>query len=384
MPWKESTLMSQRQEFALLASNPSVNFSELCQRFGISRKTGYKWRGRHKSQGLAGLTDRSRRPLKSPRKTSEEVEQKVVKLRHQHHAWGGRTIRARLEALGEADLPAPSTITDILHRHKLISPEDSHSHIPFQRFEHPAPNDLWQMDFKGDFPTAAQRCYPLTVLDDHSRFNVCLQASADQKTNTVKQALTTVFRRYGLPWRMTMDNGVPWGAPGSPRGTWTQLTVWLVQIGIRVSHSRPYHPQTQGKNERFHRTLKTELLRDYAWRDLSDCQMRFDTWRDLYNCERPHQALQMAVPASRYEPSKRPFPEDLPPPEYPAGDLIRRVQSHGTIYYHRREYFVGEAFRGLDLALRPTTSDGVFEVWFCHQKIKTVDLNRSGETDDDR
>ena len=382
MPWKESTPMSQRQEFVLLASNPSINFSELCQRFGISRKTGYKWRGRHQSHGLAGLEDQSRRPLNSPGKTSAQVEQKVVEIRRQNRAWGGRTIRARLEALGEADLPAASTITDILRRHNLISPEDSQSRTPYQRFEHPTPNDLWQMDFKGDFPTTAGRCYPLTILDDHSRFAICLQASANQKTETVKQALTAVFRRYGLPWRMTMDNGAPWGAPGAPRGTWTQLTVWLLRLGIRVSHSRPYHPQTQGKDERFHRTLQTELLRDYAWRDLSECQTRFDTWRDLYNCERPHQALQMAVPASRYEPSKRPFPELLPTPEYPAGDLVRRVQSNGTIYYHQREYFVGEAFRGLDLALRQTTSDGVFEVWFCHQKIKTLDLNVPLETVD--
>jgi transposase InsO family protein len=375
MPWKESTPMSQRQEFVLIAHTRSIKFSQLCQRYGISRKTGYKWLKRHQDQGLTGLENQSRRPVNSPSKTSAEVEQKVVELRYKNRAWGGRTIRARLEASGETELPAPSTITEILHRHHLILPEESQARARFQRFEHPAPNDLWQMDFKGDFPTAERRCYPLTVLDDHSRFAICLQASANQKTETVKQALTTVFRRYGLPWRMTMDNGAPWGAPGAPRGTWTQLTVWLVQLGIRISHSRPYHPQTQGKNERFHRTLKTELLRDYAWRDLSECQMRFDAWRDLYNCERPHQALQMAVPASRYEASKRPFPEQLPPPEYPAGDLIRRVQSNGMIYYHQRTYFVGEAFRGLDLALRLTTSENIFEVWFCHQKIKTLDLN---------
>lgn len=381
MPWNETTPMSERQEFVLLANHPSVNFTQLCQRFGISRKTGYKWRQRHQSLGLTGLQDRSRRPLSSPRQTSAKVEDKIVELRCQHRAWGGRKIRARLEALGEVSLPAPSTITAILHRRELISPEDSQARTRFQSFEHPAPNDLWQMDFKGDFATTEGRCYPLTLLDDHSRFALCLEASANQKTGTVRQALTTVFRRYGLPWHMTMDNGAPWGAPGAPAGTWTQLTVWLLWQGIRVSHSRPYHPQTQGKDERFHRTLKTELLRDYAWRDLSECQVRFDAWRDSYNCERPHQALQMAVPASRYEPSQRPFAEKLPPLEYPAGDLVRRVQGKGTIYYRQREYFIGEAFRGLDLALRPTTSDGIFEVWFSHQKIKTLDLKKEIESD---
>jgi transposase InsO family protein len=268
----------------------------------------------------------------------------------------------------------------MLHRHQQIAPEASAQHQSFRRFEHPEPNDLWQMDFKGHFTTAAGRCHPLTVLDDHSRFALELRACADEGYQTVQNALTTVFRRYGLPWRMTMDNGHPWGVYLEGRCRWTRLTVWLLRLGVRVSHSRPFHPQTQGKDERFHRTLKVELLRDYAWRDLHECQVRFADWRDQYNCQRPHESLQMQVPAARYRVSIRPFPELLPAVEYPSDSLVRRVQKNGVIYLQNRILFVGEAFQGLDVALRPTTTNGLFEVYFCHQQVTTLDLNMpSGE-----
>jgi len=374
MPWKEITQMSQRQEFVLLASAPDANLSQLSARFAISRKTAYKWLARYQAAGLQGLADQSRRPQTSPCQTSPDIEQLVLTLRDQHPAWGGRKLHARLQALGHQPLPAPSTITAILHRHQKIPPETAAAHRAWHRFEHAHPNDLWQMDFKGDFQTAAGRCYPLTILDDHSRFALGLRACGDTKTASVQATLTAVFRRYGLPWRMTMDNGHPWGLYSGGSCRWTQLTVWLLRLGVRVSHSRPFHPQTQGKDERFHRTLKAELLRDYAWRDLSECQQRFDGWRDLYNCERPHEALQMAVPASRYQASNRPFPEPLPAVEYPDDKLVRRVQSNGTIFVKQRGYFIGEAFRGLEVALRPTTTDGLYEVWFCYQAIQKLDL----------
>jgi transposase InsO family protein len=374
MPWKESTCMSQRREFVLLANFPEVNLSQLCGRFGISRKTGYKWRARFQANDTRALADQSRRPQHSPRRTLPSVEEPVLALRAEHPAWGGRKLRARLVALGYSGVPAASTITAILQRHQLIAPEESLHHQSFRRFEHPEPNDLWQMDFKGYFATAAGRCHPLTVLDDHSRFALELRACADERAETVQNALTTVFRRYGLPWRMTMDNGGPWGVYLDGRCRWTRLTVWLLRLGVRVSHSRPYHPQTQGKDERFHRTLKVELLRDYAWRDLHECQDRFVHWRDQYNCQRPHEALQMQVPAARYRVSARPFPECLPSIQYPADSIVRRVQKNGVIYLHQRILFVGEAFHGLDVALRPTTTDGLYEVYFCHQQVATLDL----------
>ena len=373
MPWKESTCMSQRREFVMLATANDINLSQLCERYGISRKTGYKWLSRFRAPS-SGLADQSRRPHHSPWRTRADIETQVVKLRRQHPAWGGRKLRARLIALGYTNVPAASTITAILHRYQLIAPEEALRPQSFQRFEHPQPNDLWQMDFKGHFPTAAGRCYPLTVLDDHSRFALELRACADERRETVQQALTNVFRRYGLPWRMTMDNGSPWGRYMDGRSRWTRFTVWLLRLGVCVSHSRPFHPQTQGKDERFHRTLKVELLRDFAWRDLPQCQNRFDSWRHQYNCQRPHEALQLQVPATRYRVSVRPFPEHLPALEYPSDSLVRRVQKSGVIYWHHQPYFVGEAFYGLDVALRPTTVDGRYDVYFCQQQVATLDL----------
>jgi len=361
----------------MLANAADRNVSQLCARFGISRKTGYKWRARFQAGQVAALADQSRRPHRSPLRTPVTIEDQVLALRGEHPAWGGRKLRARLLALGYVNVPAASTITAILHRHQLVAPEESLRHQTWKRFEHPEPNDLWQMDFKGDFATAAGRCHPLTILDDHSRFALELRACANERTDTVQNALTAVFRRYGLPWRITMDNGFPWGVYLGGRCRWTHFTVWLLRLGVSVSHSRPFHPQTQGKDERFHRTLKLELLRDYAWRDLQDCQSRFEGWRHQYNCERPHEALQLQVPAARYRISARPFPERLPAIEYPADAIVRRVQQNGVIYLHRKTYFVGEAFYRLDVALRPTTTDGFYKLYFANQQIGTLDLKVS-------
>lgn len=242
MSWKVSSLMSQRREFVRLAQAEGVNFSQLCERFGISRKTGYKWLKRFSAKGDEGLADHSRRPLQSPHRTDQEIEQAICQLRDKHPAWGGRKLHARLKALGQEDTPAPSTITGILRRHSRLDPRESEKHQAWQRFEHPSPNDLWQMDFKGDFALEAGRCYPLTALDDHSRFALILKACADQSTETVRAALTETFRRYGLPGRMTMDNGAPWGACGNEQSHYTVLTAWLLRIGVLVTHSRPRHP----------------------------------------------------------------------------------------------------------------------------------------------
>lgn len=212
---------------------------------------------------------------------------KVLAVREAHPTWGGRKIAARLCHLGEHSVPAPSTITAIVHRHDRIDPAESAKRGPWRRFEHAAPNDLWQMDFKGEFKMANGRwCYPLTVLDDHSRFNLALRACGDQKRPTVQSQLTAVFQRYGLPQAMLMDNGTPWSVSHSI-GAYTKLSVWLLRLQIRVIRGRPYHPQTQGKEERFHRTLNTELLQGRPFNDLRHSQMQFDPWREIYNHPRP-------------------------------------------------------------------------------------------------
>lgn len=369
MPWQESSTMSLRQEFVMLATAQGANRGLLCRRFEISRKTGYKWLAREREG--APLADQSRKPHSSPTRTSETVEAAILELRDQHPAWGARKLRRRLADLGWRELPAPSTVQAILMRHGRIDPTQSELHTAWQRFEHEAPNALWQMDFKGHVPVASMACHPLTVLDDHSRFNLCLQACVDQQGATVQGHLSAIFRRYGLPWRMAVDNGPPWG--DSPQHPYTPLVAWLIRLGVRMSHSRPYHPQTLGKEERFHRTLKAEVLRQ-PFADMNAIQRGFDRWRHIYNFERPHESIAMHTPASRYVSSTRCMPEHLPPIEYAPGDIIRRVQRKGFISHRGKDWTVGKAFAGYPVALRSTSVDGVFEVYFCHQKISQIDL----------
>ncbi len=324
MPWRECSIMSQRQEFVALASAQGAKVRALCRRFGISATTAYKWLARHR-QGEA-LKDRSRRPQNSPGRTDGRLEREVLALRQQHPAWGGRKLRARLLAMDLKGVPAASTITEILRRHGCLSPSESIKHQPWQRFERSRPNELWQMDFKGHVPMhRGGRCHPLTVLDDHSRFAVALRACADERLETVREEFIAVFRRYGLPEQILSDNGPPWGTPGSARG-YTRLTIWMLRLGVRVIHGRPEHPQTQGKAERFHRTLMAELLSRQDLRDLGEAQRTFDAWRRMYNLERPNEALGNAVPASRYQPSPRLYPERLPALAFGPDDLIRRVR----------------------------------------------------------
>ncbi len=373
MPWKEVSLMSQRRDFVALASSENANLRELCRRFKISPTTGYKWLNRYQDTGESGLQDRSRRPHHSPTKTAADKEQLIVELRHKHPAWAGRKLHARLLELKHKNLPAPSTCQAILKRHGLIDPLEARKHKPFQRYEKANPNELWQMDFKGDFKVAVGRCYPFTIVDDYSRFNIALQACARNTTPIIQACLIDVFRLYGLPDWITCDNGPPWGS--SFRGHYTQLGVWLIRIGIGLSHSRPYHPQTQGKDERFHRTLQTEVLRyQTATITLAKCQQLFVDWRQVYNHERPHEALGQKVPASRYQPSLRSYPEKLPAIEYGPNDIVRKVRGYGHIKFAGKEFHIGSAFFGLHIALRATTKDGVFEVFFCQQQLGMLSL----------
>ena len=365
--------MSLRREFVMLARAEGANIRELCRRYGIQPRIGYKWLARYAREGEAGLADRSRRPKRSPLKTGAETEGKVVALRRQHPCWGGRKLRRRLVELGESEVPSASAITAILHRHGLIAPEASGKAGPFQRFERAWPNELWQMDFKGHFAVLSGRCHPLTVLDDHSRYALGIEACGDEQDPTVRGRLVPIFRRYGLPYAMLMDNGSPWGDSG--REGFTMLTAWLMRLGVRVIHGRPYHPQTQGKDERFHRTLKGEVLNGRSFCDLGQCQRAFDRWRHVYNHERPHEALELNTPITRYRPSQRSFPEQLPDIEYGPGDLVRKTDADGFIGFKNRRWRVGKAFRRQPVALRHTNEDGVFAVFFCTEPIGTINLN---------
>ena len=376
MAWKDVSVMSERLEFVVLASAEGANVSELCRRFGVSRKTGYKWLSRYATEGSAGLADQSRRPLDSAGRTSAELEQRVLALRVAHPAWGGRKLRRRLQDLKHVAVPAASTITSILRRHGRLDERAGAGQANMQRFEHEAPNDLWQMDFKGHFAmTRGGRCHALTVLDDHSRYSIGLRACDNERTETVQGELIEMFRHSGLPRRMLMDNGPPWGDMADQ--PWTRLTAWLVRLGISISHGRPYHPQTQGKDERFHRTLAAEVLRDRSFSDLIDTQQAFDPWRQVYNTERPHEALSLAVPASRYRASERSYPETLPVIEYAPDVQVRRASLKGVIKFDSRSIRIGRAFSGEPVGVRPTPTAGLYEVFYAHQTLGRFDVSQT-------
>jgi transposase InsO family protein len=305
----------------------------------------------------------------------------VLAVRDAHPAWGARKLARCLERDGYLS-PAVSTVHEILRRHGRVEAAAGRSGQAFQRFEKPAPNLLWQMDFKGWVALAnGVRCHPLTMVDDHSRYSLCLKACDNQQSSTVQGHLDTTFRRYGLPDAMFVDNGTPWGDSSGAR--WTRLGVWLLKLGVELLHSRPYHPQSRGKNERFHRTLKDEVFAFKRLRDLAEAQRVFDDWRAIYNLERPHQALCQDVPANRYQPSVRSMPDRLPAVDYDAHEIVRTVPAtKDYIRFKGGLWKVPQAFRGERLAIRPRTTDGHYGIFFGAHQIATIDLTHKQSVGD--
>lgn len=363
--------MDLRREFVLLAEHADVNFGALCRRFGISRPTGYKWRRRYRAEGVAGLVERSRRPHTSPDRTLPAIEEAILAVRDEHPGWGGRKIKAFLAGQGQEPLPSPSTITRILDRHGRLEETTASRQGPYQCFEAAAPNELWQMDFKGHFALEQGRCHPLSILDDHSRFLLGLIACGEEGRHTVQRQLMRLFERYGLPRRILSDNGSPWGAPSGGR---TTLEVWLLHLGVKVSHGRPGHPETQGKIERFHRTLKAEVVSGSLFPDLASCQAAFDRWRLHYNTERPHDALDLAVPISRYRPSPRVYAGQVPVLDYAPEESVRTVKQDGFVAYQGGHYRVGKGWRGQRVALRPTRDPQVVHAYLGRHFITDLHL----------
>ena len=373
MPWKEVSIVSLRKEFVALAELPGANISELCRRYEISRKTAYKWLNRVRSGHADSLHNHSTRPRRSPNKTPDAIEELIIKARLRYCEWGARKLKKVLENEGHQCLPSPSTITEILRRNDLLKTSSEQHRGPWKRFEHAHANDLWQMDFKGPISTHLGGYHALTVLDDHSRYSLGIEICRRQTYCDTKAALTSIFRRSGLPKRMTMDNGNPWG---NNHGRWTRFAVWLIDQGIGVSYSRPYHPQTQGKDERFHRSLKAELLSRNNFKDASHLQAGCNDWRLLYNQKRPHESLDMNVPISRYQSSPRAYKEEVLPFEYSAVDAVRVVNKVGQISYRGKMYKISEAFRGQKIGMRPTDVDGIVAIYYRHQRVTQLDLRQ--------
>ena len=364
MPWETTTAMDQRKEFILEASVEDANISQLCLKYGISRKTGYKWINR--AAMSLPLCDQSRRPHQQPSKTAIELEQRIVQMRLDHPAWGGKTIRAALEAAGVEGLPSSKTCCNILKRNGLIDPAESQKHTAFQRFEKEHCNEMWQTDFKGDFLLGnGTRCYPLTILDDHSRFSIRIEPKTS--ASGVVDSFILAFQEFGLPNSVLSDNGAQF--TGAHKGL-SQFERFLMDLDILPIHGRPIHPQTQGKIERFHRTLKAEALR-VTPANMEEARARLNNWRWIYNEMRPHHALGLKTPASVYEASTRPY---YKPKKYlyDEGARLIKVNNWGYLRFGPMRIYLSEAMADTYVEIRCAEND-TFSVLYRNYKIASID-----------
>lgn len=366
MPWKDKTVEELRKEF-INALKTSKNFSSLCREFGISRKTGYKWVERNNQS--CSLSDRSHAPLHIPGKTPTYIEDAIMRVRADNPEWGAKTILKVLENNGYVDLPCIRTANNILKRNGCISQTESQKRQAFLRFQRDHCNELWQIDFKGDFPLLdGTRCFPFDIIDDCSRY--CLGIFPKNNTIGVMQSMELVFRKYGLPNAILSDNG---GQFAGFQGGYTQFERWLMDLDILPIHGRPLHPQTQGKIERFHRTMKNELLKRNTFIDLSDAEKHLQEWRIKYNEVRPHEAIDMYCPADIYEPSERKYPDQIEQYAYSGLYRILKVNCKGYLRFDSKVFYLSETMAGAELELRPN-GGGYASICYRNYKIAEVDL----------
>ena len=367
MPWESKTVEEIRKEF-VLAAEKSNNFSSLCREFGITRKTGYKWVSRYKS-GLP-LTDMSRCPSVTPNRTPPETEKLIVDLRSDNPGWGAKTIKKVLENQGNENIPCVKTVNNILNRFGCISEEESLKHQPFQRFERSRCNELWQTDFKGEFLTAdGKYCYPLDILDDHSRFLIKIKPYLGTG-NVVKSTFEAAFKEYGMPDAVLSDNGAQFA--GFKHG-YTQFEKWLMNLNILPIHGRIKHPQTQGKIERFHRTLKDELLKHNTFLDLNDADKQLQLWREKYNNIRPHEALGMKCPSEVYEASSREYKGIIPAYEYSGQYHVIKINSWGYARFDKWQVYLSETMIDEYIEFRPNPHGDSFIACYRNFKIAEFD-----------
>jgi len=364
MPFKQMEVREQRVEFVVRALRGTEPLSWLCREFGISRPTGYLWVARYREGGLAAIEERSRRPEHSPTQTSPELEARIRALREVFPDWGARKLAVLLDRQG-LRIPS-STIHRVLLRLGLVRDQDRHG-AATKRFEREQPNELWQMDFKGpkNWPKS---CTALSVIDDHSRYLVALAATARPEGALVRQHLERAFRECGLPQAMLMDHGIPWWNWQSFAGS-TQLSLWLMRQGIRLCFSGIRHPQTQGKVERFHGSMERALTHRGVPSD--GHQQWLDDYRREYNYIRPHEALDMQTPASRWQPSPRPFIPNPPAWEYPEGAWTLKVDIHGTIDIRDQSYRIAKSLIGE--RVRIVEAEQRYLIYYCNTLIRELD-----------
>ncbi|MGW9233108.1 IS481 family transposase [Pseudorhizobium sp. NPDC055634] len=378
MPWKEISVMEERLRFvARLLEGEGM--SEVCRAFGISRKTGYKIFNRYKDDGLEALTDRSRRPVRYANQLPDPVEAMIVRLKREKPYWGARKIRELLikRLAGDVRIPAKSTVHAVLDRHGLVSQARKRNRANkaegTQLSQALEPNDLWCVDFKGEFKLGNGRyCYPLTVTDQVSRYLLGCEAFESTREQGVFDALRRIFSEFGLPAAIRSDNGLPFASPNGLYNL-SKLSVWWLRLGISLERIRPGHPQQNGRHERMHLTLKKEATRPPATNTLQQ-QARFDAFVSEFNQERPHEALNMKVPADLYVASSRPY-EGLPEIDYPFHDREAIVTNCGRLCIYRKKINISTVLAGQKLGIKEV-DDGIWIVSFMHYDLGYIDLEQ--------
>lgn len=367
MPWKAESVMDQRVEFVLRARKREESLAALCRDYGISRPTGYLWWQRYHAVGsINGLAAHSRRPWHSPQRTAEAVEVAVLALRDKTN-WGGPKI-AKALARGGVRV-APATAQRILKRHgRVVPPRVQKTKLRFAREQC---NELAQMDFKGDYTLSGGKCYPLSLLDDCSRYLHGLWPLSSTGGVGVKQTLEAYFREHGVPLSLLLDHGTPWFSTTNGHGlTW--VSVWLLKQAVILRYSGIRHPQTQGKVERFHATLKRRTKHRGEPRTLSEWQAWAVEFRHEYNFERPHEAIDNKTPGEVYQAvNLRPYQEQPRQWEY-SGGVVKRLNPQGQLYYRQHTYFVSEALASEPVRLDEL--DGKLLVTFRQLTVREIDL----------
>lgn len=369
----ETNVLEQRRQFVRDFETGHWSMSELCERYGVTRPTGYKWMARHRAGGNAGLTNRSRAPHQCPHRTKGDLEALILAARREY-GWGAKKLLQVLRNRHpDRSWPARSTLNTILERHALL-----HKNRRRRKWTHPgaapihtdAPNQVWPADFKGQFKTAdGQYCYPLTVTDHFSRVLLVCRGLLSVKTADAKPVFRALFRSVGLPDAIRTDNGTPFASTGI-HGL-SGLNVWWMQLGIVHQRIPPSSPQENGTHERMHRELKRETTRPVAT-SLRAQQRRFDAFRRRYNHERPHEGIGDRTPASLWVPSLRAYPERITPPLYPAHMEVRRVSTAGTFRLHARQPFLSHALQNEYIGLEEV-ADGIWNIVYYSTLLGKID-----------
>jgi putative transposase len=374
MPWKETDPMTERLQFIATYLSQVYSMTELCERFGIRRNTGYQWVRRYTAQGLAGLQEQSRAPPRCPHRMSEEVEAVLLEAKQAHPHWGPRKILPYLaRRQPDLGLPAPSTAGELFQRAGLSQARNrrrGHRHPGASPRRAEVPNAVWTADFKGQFRTGdGCYCYPLTVADAYSRCLFSCSARLSTKQVEARPIFERLFQDYGLPDAIRTDNGAPFATPAFCG--LSRLSVWWIKLGIRHQRIEPGRPEQNGAHERMHRTLKAEATRPPEPNQAAQ-QARFDRFCREYNAERPHEALNYNTPASLYRPSARPMPAKRPAPTYPGHYLVPRVSNAGTFRFQTRQLFISDTLLQEDSALEET-ADGLWSIYFYDVLLARLD-----------